>query len=91
MKKIIFAALLLGSIMARADQAPSETWTINGHVYTDKAMAVSAVIAGGKQVEVIHTRCEQLTNGLTFKACPKNKAQNFKNLPFQGLKVSQSQ
>jgi len=87
MKKIIFAILLLGSIVAKADQG-GESWTVGDKVFTSKAMAVRYIVATGKRTEVTHTRCEILTNKLTFKACPKNKLSNFENEQFNGLKVS---
>lgn len=86
-KKIVFAAILLASVVARADSAP-ESWTVGSKVYTSKAEAIRAIIAGGKAVEVTHTRCEILTNRLNFKACPKIKGSAFDSQPFTGLKVS---
>lgn len=84
MKTLITALVLLSSTAAKAEV--SEVYAINGKNFASKAAAIRYVIALGKPVEVLHTRCEILTNKLTFKACPKNKLSNFDNLQFTGLK-----
>ncbi len=87
MKKLIYAAILLSCVIARADQVPTsvETWTIDGKVYTSKAEAIRHIVSAGKRVNVQHTRCEILTNKLSFKACPKNKVSAFENEQFESI------
>ena len=87
-KKLIFGALLLGALAAKADDTAGETWNVDGKTFTDKGAAIRYVVSNGKRVNVVHTRCEILTNKLTFKACPKNKQTSFENEQFDGLKVS---
>ncbi len=79
--------VLLLSLNVHAASAP-ETWSVDGKTFDTKAMAVRYIVASGKRSEVLHSRCEILTNKLSFKACPKNKLGNFENEQFQGLKVS---
>lgn len=85
MKKLIYAAILLSCVIARADQTAPETWTVEGKVYTSKAEAIRHIVAAGKRVNVQHSRCEILTNKLSFKACPKNKVSAFENEQFESI------
>lgn len=71
---------------AAVDTTPAESWTIGGKTYDTKGAAVRAVIASGKRQTIMHSRCEILTNKLSFKACPKNKVGTFENEQFDGLK-----
>lgn len=87
MKKLILPILLLAAVTAQADDTQTnETWTVSGKIYASKSEAVRAVISAGKKVEVTHTRCEILTNKLSFKACPKNKASNFDTAQFESIR-----
>ena len=94
MKRQIFVMIVIGvSLIARvshgAAAVPNDLYTVNGKNFDSKAQAIRYVVSLGKRVEVIHTRCEILTNKLTFKACPKNKLNSFENEQFAGLKVSE--
>lgn len=86
---LIFTALMLFSLISRAENAPQEVYAVNGKNFTSKAMAIRYVVNLGKPVQVLHTRCEILTNKLTFKACPKNKDKKFENEQFQSLSQSE--
>lgn len=93
-KKLIFIAILLAAVAARADTGspePIETWTVEGKVYASKGEAIRSIVASGKTVSVVHSHCQVLTNALTFKNCPKNKAGSFDKEQFRGLKVSATQ
>ncbi len=84
---VIFTLLMLSALIARADD--TEVYAVNGKNFTSKAMAIRYVVNLGKPVQVLHTRCEILTNKLTFKACPKNKDKNFENEQFKSLSQSE--
>lgn len=78
---------LILAIMAMAGQvcaATIETWVVDGKTFDSKAQAIRYVVASGKRLEVAHTRCEILTNKLTFKACPKNRKGSWENEQFSG-------
>jgi hypothetical protein len=80
--------VLIGSIigaLCHADNVTSERWDVNGKSFDSKAMAVRYIIASGQELEVTHTRCEILTNKLTFKACPKNKKSSFESEQFKSI------
>lgn len=86
---IIFSILMLSALVARADSSANDVYAVNGKNFTSKAMAIRYVVNLGKPVQVLHTRCEILTNKLTFKACPKNKDKNFENEQFKSLSQSE--
>lgn len=87
MKKLIFIILALAAIAAHAETPLNgEIYAVDGHNFTSKAQAIQYVVRLGKPVEILHTRCEIMTNKFTFKACPKNKLVNTENAQFQGLK-----
>lgn len=67
----------------------AETYTIEGKTFDSKAAAIRYVISAGHPVIVNHSRCEILTNRLSFKACPKNKVAAFDNEQFKSLNVNQ--
>ena len=73
------------SSFAHANNVTPETWSTDGRTFDSKSAAVKFVIASGKPLEVTHSRCEILTNKLTFKACPKNKKASFENEQFENL------
>lgn len=79
MKYSLLVLSLLSSL------AHAETWTVQGKSFESKAMAVRYVVSLGKPVEITHTRCEILTNKLSFKACPKNKVGSFENEQFTDI------
>ena len=83
MKFFILISLL--SSLGLANNVTPETWTVDGKTFDSKAMAVRYVVASGRALEVTHSRCEILTNKLTFKACPKNKKASFENEQFENL------
>lgn len=89
MKKLLFVTLALFCLAARASDVPNELYSIEGKNFETKAAAIRYVINSGKRLTVLHTRCEILTNKLTFKACPKNKKNTWESEQFAGLKVSQ--
>jgi hypothetical protein len=83
MRFLILGALLCAQL-AHAESA-QETWTVNGKTFESKAMAVRYVMSQNKKgMTVTHSRCEILTNKLTFKACPKNDKTGVENQPYQG-------
>ena len=86
MKFFILISLL--SSLALANNVTPETWSVDGKTFDSKAMAIRFVVASGKPLEVTHSRCEILTNKLTFKACPKNKKASFENEQFDGLSAT---
>lgn len=91
MKSMIVMSLLLVGMAANADNSV-ETWSVEGKTFEVKAQAVRYVMSLGKPVSIEHTRCEILTNKLSFKACPKaakTKAKQFENEQYTGLKVSE--
>lgn len=87
---VTLSAFCAFSIASRAEtpKQVQETWAIGSKVFATKGEAIRYVIASGKRLEVSHTRCEILTNKLSFKACPKNKQGTFENEQFNGLKVT---
>lgn len=87
MKNVILISLLLVGSLAHAETSP-ETYTVEGKVLNSKAEAVRYVMSLGRPVSIIHSRCEILTNKLTFKACPKvkkSKAAVFENEQFTSI------
>jgi len=88
MKAAIVLGILFLCTLARAEQVPTEMWSVEGHNFTSKAAAIRYIVNSGKRLNVIHTQCEILTNKLAFKKCPKNKESNFDNEQFAGLKVN---
>lgn len=85
-KVIVILALALSAVAAHASDS-SESFSVNGKVFETKAQAIRYIVASGKRLQVIHTRCEILTNKLTLKACPKTKVSAFENEQFSGLKA----
>ena len=79
--------VLIGSIIGALCHA-NETWTVGSKVFEDKDMAVRAAMSSGNTQGIVHTEELFLTQGLKFKKVGKNKAANFKNMPFTN--VSQS-
>jgi hypothetical protein len=77
--KTLLIVLLLSNV------ASAESWTIEGKSFESKSQAVRYIVASGKPLEVTHSRCEILTNKLSFKACPKSKASNFENEQFKDI------
>lgn len=78
MRILILVTLLLAS----SAQAANESWTVNGKTFESKPMAIRYIMAQNKTGLIVsHTRCEILTNKLTFKACPKTGT-SFDNLPY---------
>ena len=84
---VILAICALASA-ARAADVPNDMFSVEGHNFDSKAAAIRYVIASGKRLQVLETRCLILTNKLSFKACPKNKAGSFESEQFNGLKVT---
>ena len=86
-KVFVMVVLTLGIIMkaSAAEPTSAETWTVEGKTFTTKGEAVRFVVASGKRLTISHTRCEILTNKLSFKACPKNKTASFENEQFESL------
>lgn len=80
--------LILLAAVARAE-VPNDIYTVDGKNFETKSAAVRYIISTGKRKQVLHTRCEILTNKLSFKACPKNKNGSWENEQFEGLKVQQ--
>lgn len=90
MRKILVVIVLaFAAVAAHASTEAPETWTVGGKSFTTKAAAVRFIIAAGKPLTVVHSRCEILTNKLSFKACPKNKGTAFDNQQFQSLSVQE--
>lgn len=91
MKNVIKGTILIGFFIAAAlahaadPAASNETWSVDGKTFTSKALAVRYIVASGKRLQVQHQRCEILTNKLSFKACPKNKAGSFENEQFESI------
>jgi hypothetical protein len=61
------------SFSALASPDTNDLYSVNGQRFTSKSTAIRYLISLGKPAEVIHSRCEILTNKLTFKACPKHR------------------
>jgi len=78
-------ALTFAASTAFSADAPQEMWSANGQNFLTKSSAIRYLIALGKPISVIHTRCEILTNKLSFKACPKNAKNNFESAQFKSL------
>ena len=75
--------ILMALVCAKAN-AGDETWTVNGHTFDSKGVAIRYVIGSGQKaigMTVTHTQCEIVTQNLTLKKCPKNKAV-FGNMPY---------
>ena len=86
---VILAICALASA-ARADSSvPNDLFSVEGHNFDSKAAAIRYVINSGKRLQILETRCLIMTNKLTFKACPKNKAGAWESEQFAGLKVTQ--
>lgn len=87
MKYFLALLLLLGALAARAAGPidTSETWKVEGQTFYSEALAKRYIIASGKRVDVEHSRCEILSNGLKFKKCPKLKEKAFENEQFKSI------
>lgn len=79
MKFVILSLVLVGSTVF------ADTYQVDGKSFTDKAMAIRYVVASGKKLDITETRCMILTNKLTLKACPKNKASSFETQQFESI------
>lgn len=81
MKLLTIALILSISSIAVCD----ETWTVGGKTFDSKPLAIRYAMSSGKVMEITHTECVFLTQKLSFKKCPKNKAGNFENQPFTSV------
>lgn len=80
--------ILTANLVCAAETRSLESWSVDGKTFQSKALAIRYIVSTGKQVEVIHSRCEILTNKFSFKACPKNKELNFETKQFESLSQS---
>ena len=80
----IFIILSLLSSLASA----AEIWTVGSKTFDDKDMAVRYAMSSGNTQGITHTEDLFLTQGLKLKKVPKNKAANFKNLPFTNVSTT---
>ncbi len=80
MKSVLVIMLLVGA------NSFADSYQVDGKTFDSKAAAIRYVIGSGKRLEVTETRCMILTNKLSLKACPKNKAHSFESEQFAGLK-----
>lgn len=79
-------SIAVGLIVAIASiGAFADSYSVDGKTFESKAMAIRYVINSGKRLEVQETRCLILTNKLSLKACPKNKAQSFETQQFESI------
>jgi hypothetical protein len=81
MKVIVIALILSISAVALSD----ESWTVGGKTFDSKPLAIRYAMSSGKITDITHTECVFLTQKLSFKKCPKNKAGNFENQPFTNV------